>query len=554
VIIWEKNKIRGINEMIKAMQLGKDSASGSFKLFIGKIISTIILAVGTIILGLYLEDSGYGLYSIALIPITTALLFQDWGVNSAITRTCANLRSKNETGNLRKTILAGFAFESVTGGILTIVTMLTATLIATSVYNKPESAPLLSIASIAIVCTSLLFTSQAIFVGFERMGIYSCVLIFQALCQCVLIPLLVFLGYGALGAIIAYTFSFAAACLVSVLLVYFKIYRKLGNHSNSTDLSLYSHLKPLLSYGFPLAISTILAGLLGQVCSLIMGSVVDLATIGSYRVALNFAVLLTFFTTPITTVMFPTFSKIDPVNEKSMLRSVFASSVKYTSLLLIPATFAMIILAQPIIGIIYGARYALAPSFLGLYAAGGLLALFGLYSLTSFFSALGETKFLLKLSIISLAIGIPLAVVLIPQFGIFGLIITSIMSELPLVFAGAYWAWKKYGANADLKSSGKIFLAAIISAGLTYYATTITQSTYVIQLILGASIFVIAYIVFCPLVGAITQADINNLREILSGMGVFLKILQIPLEIMGKIQKLISNIQFSIKKHFDMTN
>jgi len=38
--------------MDKALRMGKDSASGSLQLFIGRTVSTVIMAVGAIILGL----------------------------------------------------------------------------------------------------------------------------------------------------------------------------------------------------------------------------------------------------------------------------------------------------------------------------------------------------------------------------------------------------------------------------------------------------------------------------------------------------------------------
>jgi hypothetical protein len=78
----EKGEIGGLRYRVavmdKALKMGRASATGSFQLFIGKIISTVILTVGTIILGIFILEGDYGLYAIALIPATTMLLFQDW--------------------------------------------------------------------------------------------------------------------------------------------------------------------------------------------------------------------------------------------------------------------------------------------------------------------------------------------------------------------------------------------------------------------------------------------------------------------------------------------
>ena len=84
----EKGKIAGLRYRVavmdKASKMDRASATGSFQLFIGKIVSTVILAVGTIILGIFILEGDYGLYAIALIPAITMLLFQDWGIDAAI--------------------------------------------------------------------------------------------------------------------------------------------------------------------------------------------------------------------------------------------------------------------------------------------------------------------------------------------------------------------------------------------------------------------------------------------------------------------------------------
>ena len=101
--------------MEKAVKMGKTSATGSFQLFVGRIISTLLLAIGTIIVGLYIQEGDYGLYTIALVPAATLLLFQDWGVGPALTKYCANYRTSGKEKELRSLILSGVIFACVTG-------------------------------------------------------------------------------------------------------------------------------------------------------------------------------------------------------------------------------------------------------------------------------------------------------------------------------------------------------------------------------------------------------------------------------------------------------
>jgi len=519
--------------MDKALRMGKDSASGSFQLFIGKTVSTVIMAAGTIILGLLILEADYGLYAIALIPAATIGLFQDWGVGAAMTKYCAQYRAANKEGELRQIIVSGLTFEIATGAILTVLSFLMANSIALAIFRKPESAFLIALASLTIFFGSPYGASQSIFVGFERMRLISCSVICQAIAQCVLPTLLVYAGYGACGAVLGYVFSLLVVDVVAIALLYFAIFRKLGSNITSNS-NVRQTLKPLLRYGFPLAIAAILGGMLAQFYSFMMASFVDVAMIGNYKIATNFPFLFALFTVPISTVLFPAFSKLDPRNEQQLLKTVFTASVKYTALFLVPATMAMMVLSKPIIGTLYGEKWFYAPPFLALVVISNLFVIFGSLSLSRLLTGLGETKMLMKLYMPELAIGIPIAFLLIPQFGIPGKIFASITAGLPSLFIALYWIWKRYGIRVDFRTSGKIFLASSIAAIVTYLFQSVFVAAAWIMLTTGVILFLAIYLIATPLIGAINQTDVNNIRAIFSGLGIVSKLLEIPLTLVEK--------------------
>ena len=72
------------------------------------------------------------------------------------------------------------------------------------------------------------------------------------------------------------------------------------------------------------------------------------ALIGNYNLAQNFLVLITFVTSPINTMLFPAFSKFDGDTEQTTLENVYQSSVKYSTLLVMPVIAAMMALAGPV--------------------------------------------------------------------------------------------------------------------------------------------------------------------------------------------------------------
>ena len=520
--------------MDKAANMGKTSATGSFQLFIGRIVSTIVLAVGTIIVGVYISDVQYGLYTIALVPATTFLLFQDWGVSFALTKYSANFRAEKKEGELRRIIVSGLTFEVMTGIALTLISFLTANFVASRIFSNPESAFLIALASIAILFTAIYGLSLSVFIGFEQMKLGTIVMVISAIVQGLVSPLLVFFGFGAFGAVIGYTMGSIASGMTALILLYFAIFRKLPPSSLKKP-KIVQTLKPLLRYGIPLSIATIISGVTSQIYYFVMASSTDIAMIGNYKIATNFAVFLTFFIYPIQTVLFPAFSKIDPVKDRKLLNTVFASSVKYASLFLAPATVALMILAVPLISTIYGGKWASAPLFLTLSIAGNVFVVLGSLSLSQLLSGVGETNMLMRMKILTFCIGVPLAFLMIPAFGIIGLIVVStLVAGLPSLIFGLYWMWKRYGTKADLRNSAKILLASVIAGATTYlFMNTFVAAAWLL-LITGALLFLAIYVISIPLVGALNLMDINNLRTMFSGLGPLSKLLEIPLAIFEK--------------------
>jgi O-antigen/teichoic acid export membrane protein len=461
-------------------------------------------------------------------------LFRDWGVNSAITKSIAHFRATKKEEDIRSIVSAGVIFEISTGLALSLLSVFLAGFIASTIFHRPESAPLISIVSITIFSGSLLTVAKSSFVGFERMEFNSLTLICQALVKSVLSPILVLLGFGALGAVLGYTFSFLVAGTVGSIILYLVLFRKLKR--TKIDRSKTSKtLRSMLSYGVPLSISSIIGGFLLQFYGFMMAFYCSDIMIGNFQVASNFTILLTFFTVPISTVLFPAFAKLNPQNEPQLLKTVFTSSVKYTAMLLVPATAAVMVLSTPMISTLFGEQYVYAPFFLTLYVISNLFSGFGNLSMESLLTGLGETKTLMKLSLLMLVTGLLLAFLLIPNLGITGVILGNLLAGIPSMFLGLHWIWKHYKVTANWESSAKIFVASIIAAATTLLFLNFLHTVEWLKLIIGGIVFLTAYIIVAPSIGAIVQDDITNLRAILSGLGFISTIVNLSLGVAERV-------------------
>jgi stage V sporulation protein B len=520
--------------MSKATEMGKISTYNSVQVFLGTTASTVIRAVGAIVLGLFILPADMGLYTVALIPQTTISLFQDWGISSALLRYCAKYRVTNEEAEQRKVIVAGLTFAFATGLALTIVSLILSNFFASTMVQRPDSAFLIALASLTLLPASMSTAIAYVFGGFEQMKLNSYLSVIAAIMYSLLAPLLVYLGYGATGAIIGFTVSTVVQGIFSLIFLYFFILKKLPSFKTRKS-EIVQTLKTLLSYGVPLGIGGLVSSLGSPIFSFLMASNVSDVVIGNYKIATNFLVLVGFITIPIANVLFPAFSKLDPQKEKSLVKTVFSSSVNYTNLFLIPVVMAMIVLSTPLIGTFYGNKFPLSPPLLALSVSFYLLSLIGLRSLGTILTAMGETKLLLKVSVLSLIVSIPVAFLMIPPLGIIGFIVGLPVAALPSTFIEIYVVWKHYGAKADFGASAKILLASSLATVTVYLFLISFTIAYWVSLVAGSILFLAVYLISAPLVGAINQFDVDNLRTMFSGVGIMSRLLEIPLKLIEKV-------------------
>ena len=195
---------------------------------------------------------------------------------------------------------------------------------------------------------------------------------------------------------------------------------------------------------------------------------------------------------------------------------------------------------MPAIFTLFGEKYAEAPLYISLYAMIYLFSAFGSLSVGALINSQGQTKTNLKITLVTLATALPLSIILIPTYGITGLIITTLISRFPSTIISLWWIKTHLAAKIDLSSSARILLASTLAATITYITTSqLTQSPWII-LITGTLIFLATYTVAAPLTGAINKTDTQNLKETLEGFGPLSYILKIPLNL---IERLITIFQ-----------
>jgi O-antigen/teichoic acid export membrane protein len=521
----------------KSAEMARVSVKGGFHLLWGLVVSTLISAVGTIIIARLLGADNYGLYTVALAAPNLISTFRDWGINSAMIRYSAQYNSENNASKIRGIFVSGLLFEVILGLSLSILSFALSGFLATTLH-RPAIAPLIQIASFYVLAGALMNAATAAYTGMETMHLNSIMLIVHSIAKTALIVTLVLLGLGTLGAVTGFAIATTIAGLTSVILM-FTIYRSLPKPTHA-KLEIIATTKTMLRYGLPVSIGAILMGFLVQFYSYILAIYVsNNATIGNYSVAINFVVLITFFATPVTTMLFPAFSKLDAQKDKAIFGNIFQYSVKYASFVVVPVAAMVMVLAQPAISTIFQDRYVQAPLFLALLSVTYLYSALGSLSVGNLINGQGYTRFNLKVSLLTVAIGFPLSFFLISGFGVIGLIVTSLTVGLPGLFISLGFIKKRFGVSVDWVSSGKILFSSALAAILTYVLISEVAFSNPVKLIIGIFAFIVVLLVTALVTRTVNAVDIGNLREISSGLGFLQRPLHLVISFIEKLMKIL---------------
>lgn len=220
------------------------------------------------------------------------------------------------------------------------------------------------------------------------------------------------------------------------------------------------------------------------------------------------------FVEPVSSVMYPSISRMAAEGDREALSGTLASAAVYVLLFILPAMTGILVLSQPITSLIFqrGAfgseAAALTSSALFFYAFGhGAYALRDLTSRTFF--ALGDTKTPMKNSIFGMCLNIILNIVLSRYLGIGGLALATSIAAIAtatMLFVSLRRKISLGSLRMRLGSLMKISAASICMGVIVWF-------TYTLSLPISRPVFATLNSIFIGMVSYILLTLIMNLDE-----------------------------------------
>jgi O-antigen/teichoic acid export membrane protein len=498
-------------------------------LLLGQVASSLILALGVMYAARLLGPDRWAEYTAVMIPVSIATVLMDPGVTTALTKHLSQYLYQGRHEERKGVQLTGTAIILTLSTLLTLAVFLLSQQIAQYYLQRPGLGPLLRVASLGILGQALISTSNAIFYGHQRMGLQSATQVLFAVLKSIAMPALVLLGLGSGGAVMGQTASLLTTGAVAITLTLAFLKTGKGYHSTITR----EEAGIMLRYGAPIYASSIIGNGLTWLYNSLMLTYVENTPLGNWSAAGQFSVLVSFLVVPISTTLFPLFSKLERGSPN--LEHAYRNSIKYSALFILPGALALMALSGPMIDIVYGDQYTLAPNYFLLMLLSYLPAGIGSIGPTALLNGQSKTGVIMRTTIINLLVGAPLSLALIPTYGITGLIATTVIAPLPCIIYVVYWIRRNMGLTPDWESSAKIYISSNAALLATLAVTRIIPMASWPTLILGAPTYLAAYLASLKLTRTLTEEDYRMFRAIVGDAGPLAKPLNRILDAFEKI-------------------
>lgn len=497
-------------------EIAVDSVRGGASLFIGVGTATVITGFGSVIIGRILGPSNYALYSLALVLPTLLFSFSIFGIDVALVRYLPWFYERGEKRDADSLIGTGLFLRTVIAISFMAFGIIFSEFFARLVLERPELASFIRISNIAVAFEALVWFSFYSLQGLNQMSWSGITRILQSLFKACLSIALILVGLGVFGGILGFTFGYVISGIISITILLAKS-RDSTLHRTKSMIS-KKKMKLIFRFGLPLYLVTIIAVVTAQYRLVLLAIFSTDVIIGNFNAAVNIAILLTGFTSPLLMVLLPAFSRIRARESGSNLIRAFTLGQRFVSFFVIPSAFIFMLFANSIIFILYGPAFDLAGSYLVLFSSIFLILALGMGVLESFFNGVGENSLTLYFWALYLILFLPIGWVLIIHEGVVGLIVAELVARMISYAFGFLIGRRKLGITTDSSGIARVFLSALFAGACTFPIILLCKSNMTLEIVFGFPLFLFVYLTMLPLTKAIHLLDLELLEEAFSKM------------------------------------
>ena len=450
--------------------------------------ATRIAANGLVVFllaGYFLSPTDYGLLFLAISIFGSVLFVSRAGIPKSAARYVTEYR-ENDPGQIRNIVRTSLMVIVVLAVIVGLTLVVFRDLIA-SVFGEPALVPLLIGGLFYVFFRSMNSYLYTLFQGFNHIKKASILSICSYVTLLIGVVTLVWLGYGAIGALTGYVIGYGAGTVVGFVLLYF-VLKNYETRPMEPGLR-----RRILEYSLPLTATNGASVLYKRVDTILVGFFIGPLAVGYYVLAKQVS---DFVIAPASSLGFtisPSYAEYKATEGDGSAARIYEMAFEHTVLFYVPAAAGLALVAEPMIEHVFGADYAGAVPVIQVFAI--YIVLDAIDNITNDgLDFLGRAR---QRAIVKTSTGILnvlLNVALIPTIGVVGAAVSTVICYAIMVSVNVFLIHRELSLALRRLARSVLVICAI---------AILMSVTVVVLLPLADTLFWLLVVVGC---GALTWA------------------------------------------------
>ena len=470
--------------------------------FSGSVLGNVLGYVWLMFMTRYLSQDDFGSFTLAQSIINVSMIFVLLGTHRSLDRFIPVFNASGETGKVKSLIRIILQIVILTNIIVCLVLYLGTDFLSVKVFSNPTLSAILPVTILTIPLLAITMIVGYAFSGYKelRYHVYLKQIIEPGLKIIFAITVAVF----SLG-VIQWTWLYLAALLitaaVAVWLLATRIIKPLAD-----VVSQKNNVWEILSYSWPISISSILIIIIGQIDYLILGIYHPAANVGIYRIYIQIIVLLKLILGSMARIYKPVISELIPEGKFQEIKDTYRKVSKWVLASTTLGLVVIILYGNRLTSLLFTDAYAVYPLALIILAVGTYLnSTFGPEGMT--LEAFGNTKLIMMNSLISLSVNVGLGFLLIPDYGILGAAIATGVTLTIGGILGFLEIYILYKMQPFSRNSLKFILVGTITGLVFFYFDRWLMINNVLFLVISILLLIGFYSLGIILSGSLDDED-----------------------------------------------
>jgi O-antigen/teichoic acid export membrane protein len=471
-----------------------------------QLTSAVFTATLTLVLVRTLSTDGYGIFALAVGVGALATIPSDLGISASAARFIADHR--DDPAAVAAVLARALRLKVVISGAVSLALIASAGLIADA-YGEPDLAWPVRAIGIAVFGQSLMLLFGATFISQGRTSRNLRLVFGESVVEFGATIALVLLGTGATGAAFGRAAGYAFGAVLGIAMML----RLLASARTARASGRGPGTRRLAGYAANLAVVDWVYTGLHYLDTIVLGAFSGVAAVGLFQAPFRIIAFLNYPGQAISTGVSPRMARGE--GRRPNVRA-FASALRLLLLLQVALFVVLLVWADPIVELLFGADYEQSGGVLRLLAPYVLLSgLAPLVSVTA--NYLGVARRRIPIALAALAVNAVLDFTLIPTIGVEGAAIATSAGFAVYVPAHLHLCARETGLSlrpmaatlARALVAGAVFAAVLLALG--------TSSLSLPEAIAGLSLGPLAYLGALALTGELRRDDVRLVRGAIGG-------------------------------------